>query len=438
MSIDPNATIIGDKNLSSAGLPAKYIPYFLIFGIIAVWKTPQVFINPRFWAEEGAMFYPYCRSHPMLECLSYLHTGYYQLLTDAFTFFASKAPLLYGPTVTTFCAIVLHMTIVYQLILFARGYEVSRLSTVLLVAAWALLPQTFEVWMSATNAQWVIGVSMLLILATPTFLLEDRRKIVLAWTAVCGLSGIPGVLLAPLFFIRAAWEKSRLLWLVTTLLGLCAIVQLIVLKIHFREVPAYFQTHGLERHYADTPLLLISPTLLQTIIAPLLSTKVATPIGIALRDPDRAQFVFFILSVVGFGVFILILAMAWSGKHRFVASLIATAWLFVSFVQTFGALGNSLDLLSGWFGGRYFLFGAMCLCLLLALGTKAASHVVAVTTTAMLGLIILVGAVQAQLAVWPRVYRSGPSWRDQVNACPANSVCHVVIWPTGWSVDITK
>src|SRR5215469_4778372 len=127
MSIDPNATIIGDKNLSFVGLLAKYIPYFLIFGIIAVWKTPQVFTDPRFWAEEGAMFYPYCRSHPMLECLSYLHTGYYQLLTDAFTFLASEAPVLYAPAVTTFFAILLHMIIVYQLIIFARGYGVSRL-----------------------------------------------------------------------------------------------------------------------------------------------------------------------------------------------------------------------------------------------------------------------------------------------------------------------
>jgi hypothetical protein len=268
------------------------------------------------------------------------------------------------------------------------------------------------------------------------FFVEDRRKMVLAWTAVCGLSGIPGVLLAPLFFIRAAWEKSRLLWLVTILLALCAIVQLILVKTHFGEVPAFFQTHGLERNYTHTPLLLISPTLLQTIIAPLLSTRVATPIGTALRDADQAQFVFSALSVVGFGVFTLILAMAWSGRQRFVASLIATAWLFVSFVQTFGALGNSLDLLSGWFGGRYFLFGAMCLCLILALGTKAASRVVPVAATAILGLIILVGVVHAQLAVWPRIYRSGPSWRDQVEACPANGVCHVVIWPTGWFVDI--
>lgn len=148
--------------------------------------------------------------------------------------------------------------------------------------------------------------------------------------------------------------------------------------------------------------------------------------------------VFFALLIAGLNIFILVLAMAWSCKYRSAALLIATAWLFVSFVQTFGALGKPLDLLSGWAGGRYFLFGSMCLCLILALGTTAASRAVAVAAAAMRGSIVLVGGVQARLAIWPQSLRTGPSRRDQVAACPASGTCHVMIWPTGWYLDIAK
>lgn len=128
----------------------------------------------------------------MLEYLLKVNLGYYQLFLNIFVLVSSRVPVFYAPIISSSVGLLLHLIVVYQLVLLARGYDLSRTCTVLLVAARALLPQTFEVWMSTTNAQWVIGVSMLLMLATPTFLLEDRRKTAVGWAAVCGLSGIPG------------------------------------------------------------------------------------------------------------------------------------------------------------------------------------------------------------------------------------------------------
>jgi hypothetical protein len=410
------------------------IVYLLIFGIVAVWKTPQIFVDPRFYGEEGFTFYPYCLSHSPLECLSYVHLGYYQLLTNIFVFMASEVSILYAPAVTTFCALLLHMIVVYQLAIFGRSHDLSRIGIVMLATAWALLPQSFGVWMNATNAQWVIGVSTLLILATPTFVLKEHRKTLVGWAAVCGLSGVPGVLLTPLFFVRALGEKSRLLLLVTIVFALCAIFQFILIETHYSQ-----------RNYVHTPLLLTSPTLLQTIIAPLFSVNVATVIGTALKDSSHAWLVFFSLSIGSFIIFVIVLAMAWSSQKHFVTFLVAAAWIFVSVVQTFGMLGNPLDLLSGWFAGyfmlghpRYFLFGSMCLCLMLALGTKAASSAMAVVALAMLSLVVLVGAVQAQFATWPDFFRIGPSWREQLEACRPHGTCHVATWPAGNSIDIAK
>ena len=167
MNIDSRGMIMAIKRRPYLSrLSLWNINYFIIFGIIAFWKTPQVFVKPRFLGEKASLFYPYCLSHTVVECFLHVHLGYYQLLTNAIVLLASRTPILYAPVITTLCALMLHIIVVYQLISFARCYRLSHICIVLLVTGWALLPQTFEVWMNATNAQWVVGVSMLLILVS--------------------------------------------------------------------------------------------------------------------------------------------------------------------------------------------------------------------------------------------------------------------------------
>jgi hypothetical protein len=72
---------------------------------------------------------------------------------------------------------------------------------ILLIMCWVFLPRTYGPRLTATNLQWVAGVSLLLIFCLPDRQLERHPVVFTIWALVCGLSGIPGILVTPLFFI---------------------------------------------------------------------------------------------------------------------------------------------------------------------------------------------------------------------------------------------
>jgi hypothetical protein len=110
-------------------------------------------------------------------------------------------------------------------------------------------------------------------------------------------------------------------------------------------------------------------------------------------------------------------------------ALITGQWMLVSLLNTFGAIGSARGLISGAGGARYYLFGAMCFCLLFAMGTRAPQRIPRRAAAAMLILIVGASAAERVRAHWIVPYLTGPSWRNEVAKCPAQSNCTLEIWP---------
>ena len=223
-------------------------------------KAPRVLIDTRFWAEEGTVYFVQLHSVGAWDALLFVTNGSYQLLINISAWLASKVPLGLAPAVTTYSAYLVELLVVVLIYSVVTRYGVNRVVGLLLVAAWALMPATYETWASATNIQWICSVSMLLILLLPDRDIRRHFKKILLWTLLCGLTGVTSVMLAPGYLARAYLERSKWLALVGTLLCACALVQLAVLKFH--GVPGRPFTVDLQ--------LLTIPMLLQTILTPLI------------------------------------------------------------------------------------------------------------------------------------------------------------------------
>src|SRR5262249_10563882 len=139
----------------------------------------------------------------------------------------------------------------------------------LLVGAWALLPQTYEVWASATNLQWVAGVSVLLMLALPDDALDARRHRWTAWALVCGLSGIPAVIAAPVFLVRGWRERARGAFSIGIALSACALLHAWIVA----------TTPLDEREFDADLLLIVVPFFLQSVLSPLFGGDFSTALG---------------------------------------------------------------------------------------------------------------------------------------------------------------
>jgi hypothetical protein len=208
-----------------------------------------------------------------------------------------------------------------------------------------------------------------------------------------------------------------------TLLVLCALLQLAVLM-----------RYGVaDRSFVLDPRILTLPTLLQTILVPLVGVDWIGELSAPLREGARALSAFVYL--VGLSLMLLAVLVARRARPTAIILIVAGLWVLVSVVNTFGALGPPLGLISGKGGARYFLFGAMCFCLLLAIGTAAGSRLQSVIAAVLL--LTIAGRSIAQIGEhWTIEHAEGPSWKQEVAKCAALAPCEVAIWPNGWSVQL--
>ena len=291
--------------------------------------------------------------------------------------------------------------------------------------------KTFEVWMTATNVQWVAGVSMLLIVVMPDGWVEQHWKGIIVWAALCGLSGVPAVIVTPIVFLRAIVNRSPRLLAIATILGCAALLQGLVLLM--------FGTSPL-RTYPRNLLSLGVSLLLNTVLSPLFSIDFAS----TLVQGGRTTLLGLI--ILGGGIMAIVISNAWTCTRNCIMTVSLLAWIIITSIQTFGGLGPD-KVMSVFANSRYFLFGAMCLCVMLAWGSKAKSNYRRWASTYLLVSVAITGVTNTFGNRNVRQYfLNGPSWSRQIGACPEDKPCHVSIWPGGvrgagnevWALDIIR
>ena len=397
-----------------------YLAFFVALSFV---KASNVLLDPRFWAEDGAFYFKDFRALDAWGALLYIRNGNYQFLTNVLSYLATQVPLVHAPAVTTYGAYLVETLVVVLIYAVVVGYGINRLVGLLVVAAWTLMPASYETWASATNVQWICSVSMLLVLVLPREAIERNFATALAWTVICGLTGVTSCMLAPGYLARACIDRSRHFVLLGVLLALCALLQL-----------ALLMRYGVGgRLFVSDPRTLTLPTLLQTIFVPLFGVEWVGELSAPLRQGARALSAFTVLAALSLMLFAV--AIAWWARRTWIVFVVAGLWILVSLVNTFGALGPPLDLISGKGSSRYFLFGAMCFCLLLAIGTTARSRLGSVVAAALL--VVIAGKSIAQIGEhWTVEHTQGPSWKRELAQCAPSAPCEVAIWPKGWSVGL--
>ncbi len=182
---------------------------WLVFGAalgLVVLRAPPLLIEPRFWAEEGAVYYAVAQRAPFFEAFFHRHSAGYLLLSASApaTLAARWLPLEYGPTLTTWAAFAVLATAL-AVIVFGRSPLWSHpLRRALACAAVLLAPSALgEAWLNSTNSQIYCGLISLCILCEDLRMASPRRlAALLLLLAVCGLSGV----YTSFLFFAFAWK----------------------------------------------------------------------------------------------------------------------------------------------------------------------------------------------------------------------------------------
>jgi len=195
----------------------KRIILFFIVGLVA-YRSPDLLLYPRFWAEEGTLYFKSIYENGFWEGLYFIPRYTAEYITMSvnipLTFAAHLFPLEYAPTVSTYFSLVI-LLIPFGIILWGDSYIWDSPIKKLLACLIVLLAPTStdaEIWLNTINLQvhcGIISISILFERLDSQTLSQRKRWLYRLLLIFCGLSGPYTMFLAPVFLLKAWYEKSR-------------------------------------------------------------------------------------------------------------------------------------------------------------------------------------------------------------------------------------
>ncbi len=198
-----------DAGLGASRNRALFV-VLLAAAALMVLKSPDAWLAPQFWAEDGAVFFAqqYDRAAPQLWLV---HAGYLHLLPRLAAWIASFGPAAFAP--------VWYAAFAFAISTFAVAWSASRVDAplgVAIIVGVFLTPTNGEVFGTLTNVQWFtqIALAVLAFRASNVGTSAYRSAFVAAMTGAIALTGPFSILVAlthagAMFASRIVPERLR-------------------------------------------------------------------------------------------------------------------------------------------------------------------------------------------------------------------------------------
>ena len=396
-----------------------------VFALLVCVRMPEILLKGRFWAEEGRNFFHAAWVMPPLQALFNSYGGYLNIVANASTLAARWImPLPLAPYLTIAIALLFQLLPPLLLLTSRDAWlqpQIVRFGGILLLL---LAPGSGEIWLQTLHCQFELALcsAMILALDVPAGRAAAGRLAILLLAPLCG----PGaIVLAPLFLMRAAMDRTpeRLVQALTLLAG--SAIQLLL----------FFHSFS-ERGYTLNPLILLWIVALRHLAVPFLGLSRAAALLAAMRLQLTAGRlpIPILMTVLPILVFV---PFGWATLRR--RSQYPAFWLLASGILIgtagyYGAIGGATGLFDVHFGERYVyvpqaLFGLAAL----ILAATATGWTARIASVAVIWLIV-VGAMDFERPWKPA--SDGPSWRAEVAAWKRDPTHMLRLWPDGWSMTL--
>ena len=196
--------------------------------LLSLAKSRSFIPYGRFWAEEGAYFFPAICVSDSYGGLLYLFNNHLQLWTNVAVLISTLVPLGLAALVANLYAILVQAIPLVLLAAKRKALGLENTAVFIIALAYFGMPQATEVWANTINLHFHFLIIAGLVLAIPAvggawFMLS----LVLLFAA--GLSGIPANFLAPLFLVAAFFEKSTFRYIQAAIICTTTAFQIVLL-----------------------------------------------------------------------------------------------------------------------------------------------------------------------------------------------------------------
>ena len=204
------------------------IIFFLIIILISFYRSPYIFLEGRFFGEEGELWFKSAYENNIFKHFSYFAeiAGYYNLIVNLLTEISTYVPLIYAPLVTVYGSFII-ILIPILLILFGDSYlfKNDKQKFVGCLIFFITYPHIPEIWINSVNSQiYLFFISLLILYLRPS---DKKNKILMSSLLfLSGMSGIYSCALTPLYLLKYYFTKKKNDLINSIILIFCSLTQL--------------------------------------------------------------------------------------------------------------------------------------------------------------------------------------------------------------------
>ncbi|MEO8759303.1 MAG: hypothetical protein ABI388_00185 [Bacteroidia bacterium] len=312
--------------------------------LLIIYRTPDLLINPRIWAEEGTIFYAFARHHSVWQIFTTAHVGYLTLFNSVVSSLQAKlVEPEYAATISTYMGLLVQITPVY-IIAFTSSKFWDNAFKKIICAFIVIIVMEPELWLNTTNSHFIFGLITFLIMVISASDLSNFQKYFFRLLLfIGGLTGPASIFFTPTFLVKAYREKSKEKYIQAGIITLCAIIQacIILYSIFFDNKYKRLAVHDLKTtryHFIIDNFSLLPHTypfhyhLLTFDLITLFGIFIGAFYGyLILKNIKKIDYLIPLLSVTVVGIFSTLGSLDMSGGTRY--SYIPTCILMLVFLS---------------------------------------------------------------------------------------------------------
>lgn len=415
---------------------STYNRLFCLVVVLAlmIWRCPAFLVEPRFWAEEGKYYFESAYNNGFWHGMFAQHFGYFSLVPNVATAFATLLPLENAPLFTTYTAAVFQL-LVCSVVIFGKSPLWDTVPRKLLVACGMLLLAPGEVWLTTICTQYWLTIAAFLLLLEPAVTTGLLRKwLYRSSILICGLTSVTACFMTPLYYYKAIRNREREVLVQACILGGATLVQLSIL----------FSSLGSESHlnarFGGNDFSLPKLAMLQ-LVWPFTGNTVFDSGAVIALDEWFVSKGLFLASMPRFSELVsallisgLVTLLAWHYRKDRDRQLIVAAFLLTAVLSTVLSIRMASS-------PRYVFAPSVMLLVLFAaeFGLEQA-RAMKISVSVLLLVFMASGLREFRSGVYYNTY--WPKWRDEVAIWRVQPGYRLQIWPqfrsTRWTMELTR
>lgn len=400
----------------------------LAFALLVLFRVPNVFLQGRFFGEEGSYFFAYAWHMDWREALFHPLGGYLNVIASGGTLLArvmvtsGLIPLEAAPWVTASIAFAFQMLPAVIIVTARDAWLAPRLAKPAALLLIAAAPMAHEVWLHTLHSQFHLTICVALIVALEIPQSKPLRWLRLFILVLSPLCGPAAIVLLPFLGLKALVERRRDCWTECAALALGAAVQLL----------GFYYSVNVRGHSFD-PAMLAPLLLVRQVVLPLAGPFAAKDAGFAIYSGGASAgllIALFVLCAILLGSLLVIALRKW----REAPIWLAVPALVIASISYYGAIASPKALLLPLVGERYsfvpnVLIGLSLIALASTAGGRLSRIFAALVAVEVLVAVVFMSGPQAEMT-------AGPAWRDEVAKWRADPNYRLQVWPSDWTVNL--